>query len=66
MEYADDLVSGYIVFFATGLFVYWSARALLITLRSEEKVSEVLARDLWWARRMWISLLMPPTEILSL
>jgi len=63
---ADDLVSEYIVLFSTALFVYWSARAFLIVFRSEARVNEVLARDLWWARRIWISLFRPPTALLSL
>lgn len=65
----EILVSGSIAVLSLGLFLYWTARALLVLGAPAEEVNSVLERDLWWGRRMWLALQIlfrPPTALLSI
>jgi len=63
----DILVSGTIIFFSVGLFSYWIARAHLLLSATPEEVDQVLEYDLWWGRRVLISVravFAPPATLL--
>ena len=45
-----------ILFISTGLLVYWVARTWLLLRGAEEEIDETLETDLWWGRRLLLSL----------
>ena len=54
-----------ILFISTGLLVYWVARTWLLLRGAEEEIDETLEMDLWWGRRLLLSLralLVPPNQ----
>jgi hypothetical protein len=45
-----------IIFGASGLLVYWFARALLLLQGGHEAIEETLDCDAWWGRRLLLLL----------
>jgi hypothetical protein len=57
-----------VIFFCSGLFVYWIARTALLIFASREAIEESLACDLWWGRRVLDvlrSAMSPPQQLLG-
>ena len=55
-----------ILFVSTGLLIYWVARSWLLLTAGEEEIDETLETDLWWGRRLLLSLralLVPPNQL---
>jgi len=62
------LLSAFILFVSTGLFVYWFTRMLMLLRGPQEEFDDAVATDLWWARRLLVylrSILGPPTTFAS-
>jgi hypothetical protein len=57
-----------ILFVSTGLLVYWFARTVLLLQGPDEAVDEALEYDLWWGRRLLLSLrtmFVPPQQFVG-
>ena len=47
--YFEGIFAECIIFAATGLFVYWTFRAILLLRGTEAEINQTLDRDLEWA-----------------
>jgi hypothetical protein len=59
-------MSGIILFFSVGLFIYWLCRSWLLAFGQEAEIAETLDADYWrWRNVLFIlrTMLLPPTKI---
>ena len=54
------------IFVCTGLLVYWFARTWMLLRANDEVIEETLDNDIWWGRRLILSLrsaIEPPQQL---